>query len=314
MGEITRITVQEGDRVKKGDLLLSIEDRQSMAQLRQAKAGLAEAQQSANAAQSALKSAEASARLAETTYNRYKSLMESSSVSQQEFDEVEARYQQAAAALAQAASMRDGAKERIQQATAAVAASESAWRDASIMAPYDATITAKLAETGDMASPGMPLLKLEETGALEVRVTLPETYIALIHVGGPVSVEIPSANKIVDGTITTVDPAGNASSRSFQIKATLPEVPGLRTGLFARVIIPVGTSGMVLIPSTAIVYQGQLTGVFALDKNNVARFRLIRTGRSFSDQMEVLSGLKNGDRLVVKPDHAISDGVKVEVI
>jgi RND family efflux transporter MFP subunit len=314
MGAITQISVKEGDRVKKGDLLASIEDSQTMAQLGQAKAGMAEAQQAANATESSLKSAEASARLAETTYKRYKSLQESNSVSRQEFDEVEARYQQAKAALTQAASMRDAAKDRIQQATAAVAAAESVWRDTSIVSPYDGMITAKLADTGAMASPGMPLFKLEETGGLEVRISLPETYIAQIHMGDKVSVEIPSADKTVEGEVTTINPAADASSRSFQVKVSLAEGSGLSTGLFARVVIPVGVSGMVLIPATAIIYQGQLTGVFVLDKNNVARYRLIRTGREFGEQMEVLSGIKDGDRLVVNPDHTLSDGAKVESI
>jgi len=314
MGVITRITVKEGDSVKKGDLLVSIEDSRIMAQLSQAKAGLAEAKQAANSAESSLKAAEASARLAETTYKRYKSLLENNSVSRQEFDEVDARHQQASAALNQATSMRDAAKDRILQATAAVEAAESVWQDATITAPYNGTITAKLIENGDLASPGTPLLTIEEAGALEVRVTLPETYIGHVKNGDPVSVEIPSAGKTITGTIAAMDPAGNVSSRSFQIKATLPEVPGLRTGLFARVIIPVGVSGMVLIPATAIVQQGQLTGVFALDKTSIARFRLIRTGRSFADQVEVLSGIKDGDRLVVKPDHTIADGLKIESI
>jgi multidrug efflux pump subunit AcrA (membrane-fusion protein) len=314
MGEIKNIAVKEGDRVKKGDLLVSIEDSQIMAQLRQAKAGLAEAKKAENTAESSIASAAASARLAEATYKRYKSLLESDSVSRQEFDEVEARYQQAAAALTQATSMRDGAKDRVAQAMAAVSAAESVLQDTRIMAPYDGMITAKLIETGALALPGTPLLTIEETGAVEVRVTLPETHIGQVNANDPVMVEIPSANKTVEGKITTIDPAGNVSSRSFQIKVTLPEVPGLRTGLFARVIFPVGTSGMVLIPATAIVYQGQLTGVFVLDEKNIARFRLIRIGRPFGEQMEVLSGIKDGDRIMVKPDHAIFDGVKVESI
>jgi RND family efflux transporter MFP subunit len=312
MGQIKNITVKEGDRVKKGDVLVSIEDSQILAQVRQAQAGLAEAKQAANAAESSLKAAEASARLAEATYNRYKSLLESSSVSRQEFDEVEARYQQAAAALAQATSMRDGAKDRVTQAMAGVAAAESVLEDTRIVAPYDGIITAKLIETGALASPGTPLLAIEEAGVLEVRVTLPESVIGQVNAGDPVSVEIPSANQTVEGRITAIDPSGSASSRSFQIKASLPELPGLRTGLFAKVSLPVGSRAMILIPEKAIIRQGQLTGVFVLDEKDIARYRLIRTGRTFGVQTEVLSGVKDGDRLVVKPDHTIADGVKIE--
>jgi RND family efflux transporter MFP subunit len=171
-----------------------------------------------------------------------------------------------------------------------------------------------LVDTGALASPGTPLLTIEETGVLEVRVMLPETYVGQISAGDPVSVEIPSANRTVESKIANIDPAADTSSRSFQIKVALPEVSGLRTGLFARVIIPIGTSSMVLIPKTAIVRQGQLTGVFVLDQNDTARFRLIRAGRTLGDQMEVLSGVKDGVRLVIKPGYTLFDGVKVESI
>jgi len=312
MGEIKKITVNEGNYVKKGDLLIVIEDRQVLAQLNQSKAGLSEARQAANAARSAFESASASAKLAETTYARYKALMESNSVSRQEFDEVESRYHQAKAGLSQAASMRDAAAEKVAQATAAVAAAESAWHDTSITAPYDGRITTKMAQAGDMASPGMPLLNIEETGALEARVFVPETDIANINVGDTVAVDIPSVKKTFQAKIVTIDPAANTSSRSFQIKVALPEISGLHTGLFAKVMIPVGTHGMILIPSGSIVYKGQLTGVFLLDQKNIARFYLIRTGRTFGDQKEVLSGLEDGDRLVAKINRTISDGVRVE--
>ncbi len=314
MGQIRNIAVSEGDRVKKGDLLISIEDSQIQAQLRQAKAGLSEARQAAGAAESAVQAAAASAKLAETTYHRYKSLLETDSVSKQEFDEVESRYQQAKAALTQAQSMRDAADERVAQAEAAVAAAESVGQDANIIAPYDAIVTAKLANTGDMASPGAPLLKIEEIGNLEARVTLPEAHIGRVSIGDSVIVEIPSVNKTLEGKIITIDPAADTASRTFQLKILLPENAGLRTGLFAKVSIPVGTAGMVLIPKTAVVREGQLTGVFILDKDYIARFRLIRTGRAFGDQVEVLSGVKDGDRLVVQPDANIFDGVKIKDI
>lgn len=316
MGEIKQITVNAGDSVKKGQVLLRIDGRQISAGLQQAKAGLREAQQGEQAALSAFQSAQASASLAEATHNRYKKLLTTQSVSQQEFDEVEARYRQAQAALSQAKFMQESARERSNQAKAMVASAESVFEDTTLTSPYDGIITARMVDAGDMASPGLPLLKIEETGLMEVHLLLPETHIGQVSMGDNVSVVFPSrkTEPAVLGTITTIDPSADPATRSFQIKITLPETAGISAGMFARVMIPIGEGGMILIPETAVVHQGQLTGVFAVDEEQIARFRLVRIGRTFNDQMEIISGLKNGDRIVAAPDADILDGVKVESI
>lgn len=316
MGEIREITVRAGDNVKKGQTLLRIEGRQVSASLRQAEAGLREALQGEQAAASGLKAAQASADLAASTHNRYQQLLASQSVSRQEFDEVAARYYQAQASLAQAQSMRDAARERAGQASAAVAAARSVVEDTTLAAPYDGVITARLADEGDMATPGLPLLKIEETGGMEVHLMLPETHIGHVAIGDALSVSFPSQKNLppVSGTITTIDPSANPATRSFQIKVALPGTPGIRAGMFARIQVPVGAAGMVLIPRTAVVHQGQLTAVYVVDAAQIARFRLVRLGRAFNDQVEVVSGLKAGDRYVAAPDAGIANGVKVEGI
>lgn len=314
MGEIKKIMVNAGDTVKKGQTLLHIEGRQITAGLQQAEAGLREARQGEQAALSGFQSAQAAAGLAEATHKRYKNLLASQSVSQQEFDEVESRYRQAQAALSQAKFMQDAAMERVNQAKAAVSSAKSAFEDTTLTSPYDGTITAKLVDAGDMASPGLPLLKIEETGRMEVHLLLPETYIDHVAIGNTVSVVFPSQKKepAIAGIITTIDPAADPATRSFQIKITLPEISGIRAGMFARIMVPIGEAGMILIPATAVVHRGQLTAVFIVDDQQIARFRLIRVGRSFNDQLEVVSGLKDQDRYITAPDTEIADGVKVE--
>lgn len=313
MGEITRVTVHEGDHVKKGDLLAAIDDHQPAARLAQAKAALAAAKQSARAAGAGLASAESRYKLAQSTFKRYKSMLESESVSQQEFDEVRSRCQQAFAALSQAKSLQKAAEDRVGQAKAAVAGAETAFRDTTVRAPYDSVVTARMVDPGDLASPGTPLVKLEETGMYEVHMVLPEEYIGHIDVGGTVRVRIPSISpKNFEGAIKTIDPSADPAIRSFRVKVALPEVPGLRAGLFCRIVIPIGKTTAILIPKTAVVHHGQLTGIFIVDPENIARFHLIRTGYAFGDRVEVLSGLNAGQRYVVQPGTDIKDGVKVE--
>jgi multidrug efflux pump subunit AcrA (membrane-fusion protein) len=315
MGTITDIRVREGDHVAAGDLLLSIDDRLSAAQLNQAKAGLAEARQGMRAAESGMQAAKAGLNLAEATYQRFTFLKESDAVSRQEFDEVEAGYQQARAAFDQAESMYEGAKKRVAQAEAAVAAAETARGDTTLAAPFDGIVTARLAEPGDLASPGTPLIRMEPRQGHEVRIMVTETHIASITIGMPVSVTIPSLqNRLVRGTVLSVDPTTDAASRSVQVKIRLPETPEIRSGMFARAGISVGAEQALMAPDSAIVRHGQLTGVFLIDENHIARFRLVRIGRAIGDQVEILSGLTDGDRIISRPDHMIVDGVKVEAL
>ena len=314
IGEIKKITVNEGDHVQKGQLLVSIEDRQIAAGLRQAEAGLREAKQGEQAAQSALKAAKASATLADATYKRYKALLDSESISRQEFDEVEAKYQQAMSGLSQAKFMANAARERVNQAKEGVSAAKAIFSDTTLISPYDGVITARLVDPGDMAAPGAPLLKIEETGDMEVHLLLAESHIQNINIKDTVSVIFPShQNKhVINGQIVTIDPSADPATRSFLVKITMPEISGLRSGMFARVMIPVGETGMILIPKTAVVSHGQLTAIYLVDRDNIARFHLIRLGRKFGDDVEVVSGLHKDDRYVVNPDHSVVDGVKVE--
>lgn len=315
MGAIKEIRVREGDHVIAGDLLLSIDDRLSAAQLNQAKAGLAEARQGMRAAESGMEAAKAGLILAEATYQRFTFLKESDAVSRQEFDEVEAGYQQARAAFQQAESMYQGAKKRVAQAEAAVAAAETGRGDTILTAPFDGIITARLAEPGDLAAPGTPLIRMEPHQGHEVRVMVPETHIAALTIGMPVSVTIPSLqNRLIRGTVLSVDPTTDAASRSVQVKIRLPESAGIRSGMFARVGLSIGSEQTLAAPASAIVRHGQLTGVFLINENHIARFRLVRIGRAMGDQVEILSGLTDGDRIIARPDHTIVDGVKVEAL
>ncbi len=313
MGQVKAVNFHVGDPVKKGQKLVTIEGRQIQAKLDQARAGLMEAQQAEDAAKSALTSAKARNNLAEKTYQRYKALLESESVSRQEFDEVEAKYRQATAGLEQAKSMMGAAAERVKQAKSALDAAKSVWSDTIITAPYDGTVTAKMVDPGDMAAPGAPLLRLEEAGAYDVHLILPEAHIHSIAIGDTVSVHVEAVKEsAITGKIRTIDPAADPSSLSFQVKVALPAIDGLRSGMFSRVSIPIGRAGMILIPNSAIVHFGELTGIFLVEHEGIARFRLIRTGRIFGAQAEVVSGLSGGETYVVQPPEALADGAKVE--
>ncbi len=315
MGTVTAVNVREGDAVKRGDLLVVIDQRQVAADLRKAEAALAEAKRAKASAESALTSAKAAFELATATYNRYRKLMEDASASRQEFDEVEARYRQAQAFFSQATSMAAAARYRVRQAKAAVTAAAARESDAWIRAPYDGQVTAKMVEVGDLASPGMPFLAVEKQDANCVVFEVPEMHIPAVYLQQKVKVSIPSLQeKFLEAVVGRIDPSANQKSRSFRVRAILPEDKSIRSGMYAKVEITVGATGQLMIPQTAIVREGQLTGIYLVDDRQIAHYRLIRIGKTYGEKIEVVSGLKAGDKFILIPPPDLADGAKVEMV
>jgi multidrug efflux pump subunit AcrA (membrane-fusion protein) len=313
MGAIEKVKVREGDQVKTGDVLVVIDQRQVEAGYRQAEANLAEAKKTLDAALSSREAALASECLAQATYNRYLNLKKEDSVSAQEFDEVEARHREAKAAVKRAEAMVETATARIHQAQAGLASASVARKDAVIAAPNDGVITTKLVDEGDLATPGMPLLAMDTAHGYRVDAVLPESYFQEVKPGRSVRVTIPAfREEAVPGTIRTIVPAADQHSRSFLIKVTLPQDVAVKSGMFARVEIPLGRMAKLLIPPKAVIRQGQLTALFVLKDQDMARFRLIRLGKATQEGVEVLSGLEAGERFVAEPGPELRDGVRVE--
>ena len=314
LGTVTAVRVQEGDRVRMGDVLVTIDERQVGAQRQQAEAALAEARQMEQAAGAARDAAVAGADLATATYNRYQTLLAQESVSRQEFDDVTARFRQAQASFGQSEDMLKAAVQRVRQAEAALTSARVSAADAAVKAPFDGIVTAKMVDAGDLAAPGRPLLSLEKEGGHRVDIRLPEAYVHAVRPGQTAPIRIGRTLQTpIEGVIDIVAPAADPDSRSFLVKVRLPSRGDLRSGMFARVEVIVGESQLMAIPSSAIVRQGQLTGLFVVTAENTARFRLIRTGRNMGDGMvEVLSGLPDGTRFVVNPSPELVDGASVE--
>jgi RND family efflux transporter MFP subunit len=128
-----------------------------------------------------------------------------------------------------------------------------------------------------------------------------------------VKVIVPAmGNREITGRVRRIVPSADARSRSFQVKVGMPNGLDLKSGMFARVSIPLGGTGMLLIPRSAISEQGQLDGVYVLDENQIARFRLVRTGKIVGDKVEILSGLNEGRRYVTVVPREMQDGMKVQ--
>jgi len=326
--------VREGDRVKVGQLLIEIDDRDGNAQLRKAQSGLREAQdrveevdRTIQAAESAEKAVEADQVLSLSTYNRYKSLLEKKSVSQQEFEQVEARYRSRSAELERAKAQirsllarREQVLSKIEQAKEEVTTAQIFVGYARIQSPIIGVVAAKQAEVGALATPGSPLLTIEDDSHYRLEAVVEESMIRKTRVGDSVGVRIDASEpREWKGRVVEISPVSDPASRSVIAKISLvssdPKTvtqPSLRSGLFGRARFSSGQRTLIAIPAKAMVQRGQLQGVYVVDSTNIARLRLIQVGKSYGERVEVLAGLRDGEQILVEGLEKVQDGCRIE--
>lgn len=305
MGDVMRVHVVEGQRVRAGDLLIEIDDREGRAKTQQAAAGDREAGEAIAAADATVDAAVANAVLAEATYKRFAALRERGSASAQEFDEVAARKAGADAQLDQARRGREALMARRAQANAGLAEAQTFLSYSQVRAPISGIVTARMIDPGAQAAPGMPLLTVEDDSHYRVETTVDEQLASSVHAGDTVSVDGIAAR------VTTIVPAVDPATRSALVKIDLPPNSGLRSGSFVRVAFRAGERQGVTVPAEAVVRKGQLTSVLVVGKDGVARMRLVTLGEHHDRRVEVLSGLDAGETLVSRAVNGLRDGVAV---
>ena len=300
MGTLVRVLVREGDRVRAGQVLAIVEETQP-------RAGMERAQAALRAAQQDVAAAEAEHALAESTLKRYQSLYEKKSVSPQEFEEVKTR-------LTASRARRDAAHAGKSQAEAALAQARSGYEYTRVRAPFNGTVTAKLADAGTLATPGMPIFVIEDTSRFRLETNVDERAIGTVHLGREVPVVIEALGpEPVNGKVVQIVPAADPSSRSFLVKVELPAMSQLRSGLFGRVRFEHGTRESLQVPRTALIRRGQLDGLYVLGEDQIANLRYVTLGRTDAGIVEVLSGLEHGERIVAEPRSRELSGKRIEV-
>ncbi len=300
MGNIREVRAREGDRVQAGQVLATLDDSQPRAAVEQATAAVAAAEKEVSAADSDLA-------LADATLKRYQQLFDKKSVSPQEFDEIKARRQSAEA-------RRDVATAGQSQANAALAQARTSLGYANVRAPFAGVVTGKNADAGALASPGMPLFTLEDTRRYRLEVPVDESNIRIVRAGQSVSVSLDAlGSAAISGKVDEIVPAADAASRSFLVKIGLPEDARIHSGVFGRARFPLGERQALLIPHAAIAERGQLHGVYVMDANRIFQLRYVTLGRTSGQQVEVLSGLEDGETIVAAPGTRELGGKQIAV-
>lgn len=326
MGRILSFPVAEGDNVTRGQVLVEIDSSESKTQLAKAQAGLQEAQaalvevaRSVESANAGVRTAEANKQLAESTFARFQELYKRGSASAQEFDEAQSRLKAATSELerAKAGVLAIQAKNkqinaRIDQAKADIANTKVYEGYSRITSPVSGVVVKKFAEAGATASPGSPLLSIEDNSQYRLEAAVEESRSRSVRIGGRVVIKIDALGEgEVMGTIAEILPTADAASRSYTVKIDLPANAALRSGLYGLARFPTAQKEALTLPQTAIVQRGQLTGVYVVGPDGKVFFRIVTTGSTSEGAVEILSGVSEGDEVAGSDVDRLTDGVKV---
>lgn len=292
MGYITSLPVQVGQSVKAGQLLVSISNTDI-----QAKGGQADAQ---------ISQAQAAFDIAKKDYERFENLFNSQSASQKELDDMKVRYDMAAANLQAAKQMKNEVNAHYQYTH--------------VTAPVSGVITAKFAEQGDMANPGMPLLTIESPSVLQAQVMVSETLISQIKTGMDAQVLVKSSGKEINGKVTEISHSSANTGGQYLVKINIDYSEGLLPGMFVNASFPLEVSAEnsselngIMVPKSALVKKGQLTGIYTVSSQNTAVLRWLKLGKETADEVEVLSGLNAGETYIKSAESKLYNGAKLNV-
>jgi len=311
MAPITEVLVRPGDRVRRGAPLVRLDAREIGAAGDRAAAALAAARLSAEAATADTRAADATLDIARQTHERIAGLQAKRSATSQELDQATASLNAADAQVAAAAARAAAAAAARDEAQAAARSAQVSATYAVLTAPFDGIVTERTVDPGTMATPGAPLLTLDDSTAFRLEVGVDEARAAQVTVGAAADVSVGDTtgawirSRIVE--IARLD----AASHGFVLKLELPDRAPVRSGQFGRARFQGPSRRTLTVPAAALIHRGQLTFVFAVDADGAARLRPISVGAAAGDRVEALAGVRDGDRVVLDPPASLSDGTRV---
>jgi RND family efflux transporter MFP subunit len=308
---ILEVRVSPGDRVRAGQVLLVLDGSDLAAQARSARAAALAADQGVAAAAADQQAAEAALTLARATHERIAGLHAKRSATAQELDDATSALRAAEARAAGATARARSAVSLVESARAASDGAATTASFATITAPFDGVVAEKMVEPGNMATPGTPLLRLEDTRGFRLDVRVDESRSGQIARGAIVPVSLDSgtggATITLSGTVSEIARATDTDARAFLVKITLPDTAGLRSGTFGRAHFGGASRRALTVPANAVVRRGQMTSVLVVDQD-VARLRLVNVSGT-----EVLAGLSEGEVVIVAAPPTVTDGRRVTI-
>lgn len=284
-GFIQNVPVREGDRVVAGDLLVSIDPADVDGAVRRSEAALA--------------SARTDLADARRDVSQFSTLLEQGGIPADTLRKAQVRL--------------SVTESRVAEAEAALQTAQAQRRYTRIESPVDGVVVARERQPGDLATPGLPILVLESRQSLVFQTFVAERRIGAIAPGDAVTVTLDAVQRSVAGKVLRIVPSGDAATRRYEVKISLPVDAALLPGMFGRADFTVGTRSALLVPMAAVTQRLGLDGVFVVAANGRAHFRWIRWREATQGVHEITAGLEPGERVVLDPPDDLSDGAAVVI-
>lgn len=312
MAYVQDVRVRVGDSVTAGQVVVVLDAKELDSAVRQAEAMDAEARNARAEAIPAMMAANAQLDLARATHRRMNDLFKRKSVTQQELDEATARLRMAEAGATGALAKRNQTDARVNQATEAIAAAKIQRGYLEIRSPFAGRVLERSVEPGNLASPGQPLLTIEQADAFRLEAPVEESLLGTVRLGDRVPVRLEAVERELQARVVEIVPAVDAMSRSFTVKLDVPGVANLRTGMFGKARFPRGKRQALTVPQGAVREEASLKYVLVASDGQ-ARLRMVTLGAVRNAAVEVLSGLSEGEKVVHPLTATLRDGAAVEV-
>jgi RND family efflux transporter MFP subunit len=314
MGTVLHVAVKEGDAVKRGQMLAQLDERELTSHRSAAQAGAQGAAAGVAQATKAVAAAQAQADVMKKTFDRYSYLKDQKSVSPQEFDEIASKQQTAQANLELAKAGLHQAEAAAAQAESEARAAESVASYARVIAPFDGRVVRRTVEPGSLVTPGVPLFVIEDTSHYQLEATLPAEALAFVKKNATVRVQFDGLDQAsLTGKVAELEAGADPASHTLKARIDLPRQAGVQSGMFGRAFLGRGEKRVLMVPVSALVNRGQLQGIYVGDEGGLLHWRVLTLGKRLGSQIEVLSGLNDGDTVVLNPGSQELDGKKTSL-
>jgi len=311
MARVVQIYVKEGDTVRKGQLLAKLDASEINQNIKEAEAGLMELADARREVLSGLEAAQQHYKFMQRTYARFKRLYQEEAVPKQKLEEIETQMVGAKAKVEALKAKLKQLDAKEQQVRAKMKYAQIMKGYAYVYAPFNGTVIKKMVDLGDMAAPGMPLFIIGDKN-LVFHSQIDEKLFPNINLGDVYKIKIETVDREVEGKVIEKSNSIDPMSRSFSVKLTIPNDGIVSSGMYGKLYIPLEAEEKIFIPKSAILYWGQLTAVYRVDKDGILHLTFVKTGEEKDDMIEVLSGLQPGDVIVAENPEKACDGCRIK--
>ena len=295
MGFIKQMPVEEGEIVKKGELLFEVDPSDVNSMLNQAEGAVLQAK-------SGVLMAEMAYADALKDYKRFKVLYEKGAVSKRDFEKITLMKNMRKKQV-------DMAKGMLKQAQAALNRVKAQFKYTKVTSPIDGVVTMKMKKVAEMALPGYPVIVLSDLNSLKAKSFVKESDIDYFKLGMPVNIYVPAIKKNLKAKVSSIIPSADPATHSFLVKYTLADTKGLIPGMYAKATVIVAKKEAVLVPFAALTSREGIVGVFVV-KDGIVRFVPVKEIMQKGDFIAV-KGLKGGEKVILYPPANLIDGQKL---